>query len=164
MRFADLVGWIALALGALLALAFFAYALMRWRLVRRITAALGPGKMLLAASARLAPLAGPAAEAAADPQAAGGAAGGFSGGGVLMLVAGGLYFHSWIGNRELFVAGPSITYIGVPDAGKGRRRSRGPITLRYLNASGKEEGSTIRLLYPEQWAEAVRTHLIGRPG
>ncbi len=175
MSFADLLGWIALALGALIVAFFLGYGLVRWRLVRRIDAALGPGKMMLASAARVRPLKGvngqgPAGE---EPDRVGGS-------GLIMLVAGGLYFHTWLGDKELFVAGPSITYIGVADSGgrplsagasrRGRRGSRepaarsrrGPITLRYLNNEGKEEGSTISLLYPEQWAEAIRTHLIGR--
>ena len=76
-----------------------------------------------------------------------------------------VYYHSWIGDRELFVAGPSITYIGVPDPGaRGRGAPRGPITLRYLNAAAKEDGIAIRVPYAEQWAETIRTRLIGRKG
>ena len=34
--------------------------------------------------------------------------------------------------------------------------------VRFLNAAGKEDGITIRLLYPEQWVAAIKTHLITR--
>jgi len=155
MSLADLLGWIALALGAVIATSFVVYGLVRWRLVRRINAALGPGKMMLASAARLAPLERVNGHGGQPRELV-------TGSGLIMLVAGGLYFHTWVGDHELFVAGPSITYIGVAEAGRGRRHTRGPITLRYLNTEGKEEGTVIRLLYPEQWAEAIRTHLIGR--
>jgi hypothetical protein len=149
----DLFALIGLVLGTLAAAAFLAFAVVRWRLTRRIAAALGPGKIMLTAPARVEPL------------------GGRPGGdrlhrhGLLVLLAGGLYYHSWIGDRELFVAGPSITYIGVPDPGaRGRGAPRGPITLRYLNAAAKEDGIAIRVPYAEQWAETIRTRLIGRKG
>ena len=72
-----------------------------------------------------------------------------------MLLASGLYFHSWIGSREVFVSGPSISWIGVSDA---------RIVVRFLNAAGKEDGIAIQLLYPEQWVAAIKTHLITRAG
>jgi hypothetical protein len=34
--------------------------------------------------------------------------------------------------------------------------------VRFLNTSGKEDGISIRLLYPEQWVDAIKTHLITR--
>jgi hypothetical protein len=154
----DLLALIGLVVGTLAAGAFLAFAVVRWRLARRIAAALGPGKIMLTAPARLEPLGGPAP----GGEASGGERP--TGLGLLVLLPGGLYFHSWLGDRELFVAGPSITYIGVPDAGSRGRTSRGPIALRYLNAAAKEEGIAIRLPYAEQWAEAIRTHLIGRKG
>jgi hypothetical protein len=86
--------------------------------------------------------------------------------GLLMLLATGLYFHSWLADRELFIPGPSITYIGVSDAppggAPGARRQRHAIVLRFLNTAGKEDGLLIRLLYPEQWVTAIKTHLITR--
>jgi hypothetical protein len=155
----DLLALIGLIFGTLAAAAFLAFAVIRWRLTRRIAAALGPGKIMLTAPARVEPLGG---QPGGDSR---------SGGdllhrhGLLVLLAGGLYYHSWIGDRELFVAGPSITYIGVPDPGaRGRGAPRGPITLRYLNAGAKEDGIAIRVPYAEQWAETIRTRLIGRKG
>jgi hypothetical protein len=153
----DLLALSGLVLGTLAAAAFLAFAVVRWRLARRIAAALGPGKIMLTAPARLEHL-GPAP---ADPPAG---ADSPRGHGLLVLLPGGLYFHTWLGDRELFVAGPSITYIGVPDVGTRGRGARGPIALRYLNAAAKEDGIAIRLPYAEQWAEAIRTHLIGRKG
>ena len=82
--------------------------------------------------------------------------------GVLMLLSTGLYFHSWVGNRELFVPGASISWIGVSEP-RGRPRSeRHRVVVRFLNTSGKEDGISIRLLYPEQWVDAIKTHLITR--
>ena len=154
----DLLALIGLVIGTLAAGTFLAFAVVRWRLARRIAAALGPGKIMLTAPARLDPLGGPApGDEASGEERPGGR-------GLLVLLPGGLYFHSWLGDRELFVAGPSITYIGVPDVGTRGRGARGPIALRYLNAAAKEEGIEIRLPYAEQWAEAIRTHLIGRKG
>jgi hypothetical protein len=82
--------------------------------------------------------------------------------GLLVLLARGLYFHSWIGGRELFVAGPAITYLGLADRGPRGRRARGPITLRFLNAAAKEDGITIRVPWAGQWTDAIRARLIGR--
>jgi hypothetical protein len=152
----DLLALIGLILGTLAAGAFLAFAVVRWRLARRIAAALGPGKIMMTAPARLEPLGG---LAASDAPSGGEHLGGW---GLLVLLPGGLYFHSWLGDRELFVAGPSITYIGVPDPGTRARGARGPIALRYLNAAAKEDGIAIRLPYAEQWAEAIRSRLIGR--
>jgi hypothetical protein len=154
----DLLALVGLVFGTLAAAAFLAFAVVRWRLARRIAAALGPGKIMLTAPARLEPLGG---AAPSDSSSTGEHA---SGRGLLVLLPGGLYFHSWIGDRELFVAGPSITYIGVPDVVARGRGARGPITLRYLNAAAKDDGVAIRLPYAEQWAEAIRTRLIGRKG
>jgi hypothetical protein len=153
----DLLTAIGLILGTLAAAALLAFALVRWRLARRIAAALGPGKILLTAPARVASI---GATTAVEPPAAEQP----RGRGLLVLLAGGLYFHSWFGDRELFVAGPSITYIGVSDQGSGRRTASGPISLRYLNAAAKEDGIAIRVPYAGQWAEAIRTRLIGRKG
>ena len=157
MRFPlDLLTVIGLVLGTLTAATLLAFALVRWRLARRIAAALGPGKILLTAPARVASTGG----ASATEQPAAGERP--RGRGLLVLLAGGLYFHSWLGDRELFVAGPSITYIGVSDQGSQGRASRGPIALRFLNAAAKEDGIAIRVPYAGQWAEAIRTRLIGR--
>jgi len=82
--------------------------------------------------------------------------------GILMLFATGLYFRSWVGRRELFVAGPAISWIGVEDQQEGHRAERHRIVVRYLTASGKEDGIALQLLYPEQWVQAIKTHLISR--
>jgi hypothetical protein len=79
-----------------------------------------------------------------------------------MLFGSGLYFRSWIGKREVFVPGPAISWIGVFDQHEGHRSERHRIVVRFLNASGKEDGIAVRLLYPEQWVEAIKTHLIQR--
>jgi hypothetical protein len=154
----DVIALIGLVLGSLAAAMLLAYAAVRWRLARRISAALGPGKIVLTAAARMEPLGGRVPHDAASES------GNRHGSGLLVLLPAGLYFHSWLGDRELYVAGPSITYIGVSDPGARSRRARGPVTLRYLNAAAKEDGIAIRVPYAGQWAEAIRTRLIGRKG
>ena len=79
-----------------------------------------------------------------------------------MLLSSGLYFHSWIGRREVFIPGPSISWIGVSEARAGSAVEKHRIVVRFLNASGKQDGVAIRLLYPAQWVDAIKTHLITR--
>jgi hypothetical protein len=86
----DLLALIGLILGTLAAGAFLAFAVVRWRLARRISAALGPGKIIMTAPARLAPLGGrPARDAPPGGER-------LDGWGLLVLLPGGLYFHSWL--------------------------------------------------------------------
>ncbi|MBE3065291.1 MAG: hypothetical protein IMZ69_09785 [Spirochaetes bacterium] len=134
--------WIGLVLGGLIVAAVLAVFIRRRRLIVRVEAELGRDCVLLVAAARMGFSLKPM-----EP-------------GLLMLLATGLYFHSWFADRELFIPGPSITYIGVSDA----RRERHAIVLRFLNTAGKEDGLLIRLLYPEQWVTAIKTHLITRSG
>lgn len=140
------IEWIGLILAvgiAGLAALFFA---ARRRILRGAATDLSGEKLLLAAGAR-----------AAEYNHGNGKPGAPRSGaaaGILMLFATGLYFRSWIGRREVFVAGPAISWIG------GSERHR--IVVRYLNASGKEDGIALQLLYPEQWVEAIKTHLISR--
>jgi hypothetical protein len=147
--------WIGLAAGGLVVAALLAYILLRRRLIARVEAELGRDCVLLVTGCRIGFSSKPM-----EP-------------GLLMLLATGLYFHSWLADRELFIPGPSITYIGVSDAfagvsdastgdGPGARRQRHAIVLRFLNTAGKEDGLLIRLLYPEQWVTAIKTHLITR--
>lgn len=140
--------WIGLAAGGLVAAALLAYVLLRRRLIARVEAELGRDCALLVTGCRIGFSSKPM-----EP-------------GLLMLLATGLYFHSWLADRELFIPGPSITYIGVSDAppggAPGARRQRHAIVLRFLNTAGKEDGLLIRLLYPEQWVTAIKTHLITR--
>jgi hypothetical protein len=132
--------WIGLVSGGLIVAALVAFLILRRRLIVRVEAELGRDCVLLVAAARMG-----FAPKPMEP-------------GLLMLLATGLYFHSWLADRELFIPGPSITYIGVSDA----RRQRHAIVLRFLNTAGKEDGLLIRLLYPEQWVTAIKTHLITR--
>jgi len=134
--------WIGLLLGGLIVAAVLAFLILRRRLIVRVEAELGRDCVLLVAASRMGFSPKPM-----EP-------------GLLMLLATGLYFHSWFADRELFIPGPSITYIGVSDA----MRERHAIVLRFLNTAGKEDGLLIRLLYPEQWVTAIKTHLITRSG
>jgi hypothetical protein len=143
-----LLSWIGPILGLFIAALAVAYLVARRRILRHVAAELGREALLLATVARV----------GADDVAADGTSPLLSVG-VLMLLSNGLYFHSWFGSREVFVPGPSISWIGVSDT-RGSARHR--ISVRFLNASGKEDGITIRLLYPEEWVAAIKTHLITR--
>ncbi len=138
--------WIGLVVGGLIVAALVAFLILRRRLIARVEAELGRDCILLVASSRIGFSPKPM-----EP-------------GLLMLLATGLYFHSWFADRELFIPGPSITYIGVSDAlpGSAAGSQRHAIVLRFLNTAGKEDGLLIRLLYPEQWVAAIKTHLITR--
>ena len=134
--------WVGLGLGALIAVSLVSFLILRRRLISRVEAELGKECTLLVTGARIG-----FAPRQMEP-------------GLLMLLSTGLYFHSWFANRELFIPGPSITYIGVSDP--AGRRERRAIVLRFLNTAGKEDGLYVRLLYPEQWVDAIKTHLITR--
>lgn len=147
----NVLEWIGLGLGTAVAALAVSFAMMRRRILRHVRRELGQESLLLAAGARV------------------GGTNGLSGGGhpptasgILMLLSTGLYFHSWIGLREVFIPGPSISWIGVSEARMGRRGERHRIVVRFLNASGKQDGVAISLLYPEQWVDAIKTHLITR--
>jgi heme exporter protein D len=147
--FLRLLAWIGPILGIVLAGLAVAYLLLRRRILRHVAAELGRETLLLATAARVGASNGAAASSPASV-------------GVLMLLSNGLYFHSWVGSREVFVPGPSISWIGVSDARGAPRSERHRILVRFLNAAGKEDGITIRLLYPEEWVAAIKTHLITR--
>ena len=147
-----LFAWVGLFL--IIALAAFAatFLFARRRIMRHVEEELGKDALLLAAGARVG-------------ESGNGANGGSSlSTGILMLLSSGLYFHAWLGNREVFVPGPSISWIGVSEAHDARRTERNRIVVRFLNAAGKEDGIAIRLLYPAQWVAAIKTHLITRAG
>ena len=142
--------WIALFLGAVIAGGAATLTLTRRRILRHVREELGRDSLLLAAGARVGGFNG-GAEGHAPPAP-----------GVLMLLSSGLYFHSWMGHREVFIPGASISWIGVPEARELSRWERPHIVVRFLNAAGKEDGVAIRLLYPTQWVAAIKTHLITR--
>jgi len=136
--------WIGLSLGIGIAGLLAAFLRVRARILRRVQAELGREALLISTGARVGEYDHAADHATSSARV-----------GILMLLASGLYFHSWIGSREVFVSGPSISWIGVSDA---------RIVVRFLNAAGKEDGIAIQLLYPEQWVAAIKTHLITRAG
>jgi hypothetical protein len=143
--------WIGLFLGAAVAGLLCGMAFVRWRLVRRVKIEIGAEKILLATTSRLALL------------AEGGKPAHRMNTGILMLLKNGLYFHSWLGGKEFFVSGPAITYIGVADNASGGAMVRPAVVLKFLNSLGKEDGVYLRLLSPDQWVGAIKTHLIARP-
>ena len=138
-----LLEWIGLCLGVVIAGLAMTFAMVRRRVFRQVRGELGQDSLLLAAGARVAGSNGTSF-------------------GILMLLSSGLYFHSWSGRREVFIPGPSISWIGVSESREGSRVARHRIVVRFLNASGKEDGVAIRLLYPEHWVDAIKTHLIRR--
>jgi hypothetical protein len=152
-----LFAWIGPILGLLFGGLVAVYFLARQRILRHVAAELGSESLLLATAARVGAANGNGHAPGAH-------------GGVLMLLTNGLYFYSWVGGRQVFVPGPAISWIGVSDVGGGpresrrarRRAERHRILVRFLNAAGKEDGITIRLLYPEEWVAAIKTHLITR--
>lgn len=143
--------WIGLCLGIVIAAVAMSFAVARRRVLRHVRAELGKDALLLSAGARLGGNNG--SSPGTRPHSAMG---------ILVLLSSGLYFHSWGGRREFFIPGPSISWIGVSEAREGGRVERHRIMVRFLNASGKEDGVAIRLLYPEQWVDAIKTHLIRR--
>ena len=143
--------WIGLCLGIVIAALAMTFAIARRRVLRHVRGELGEDALLLAAGARVGGYNG--ASSGPRPSVAVG---------ILMLLSSGLYFHSWSGRREVFIPGPSISWIGVSESREGSRMERHRIVVRFLNASGKEDGVAIRLLYPEHWVDAIKTHLIRR--
>jgi hypothetical protein len=147
-----LLEWIGLVLGVVIAGMAMAFLLTRRRILRHVEGELGREVLLLATGARVG-----AYDHLSDGKTVSMA------GGVLMLLSTGLYFHSWVGSREVFVPGPSISWIGVSET-RGHLSERHRIVVRFLNAAGKEDGIIIQLLYPAQWVAAIKTHLITRAG
>ena len=146
-----LLSWIGPILGCIIAGLAVAYLFMRRRILRHVAVELGREALLLSTAARVGDY-----DVAADGRSP------LAHVGVLMLLSNGLYFHSWFGSREVFVPGPSISWIGVSDVRGAPRSARHRIVVRFLNAAGKEDGIIIRLLYPEEWVAAIKTHLITR--
>ncbi|MGD0724541.1 MAG: hypothetical protein ABSB63_03155 [Spirochaetia bacterium] len=147
-----LFGWVGLFLSIVLAAFVATFVLTRRRIMRHVEEELGSDALLMAAGARVG-------------ESGNGENGGSSlSTGILMLLSSGLYFHAWLGSREVFVPGPSISWIGVSEARNAPRAERHRIVVRFLNAAGKEDGIAIRLLYPAQWVAAIKTHLITRAG
>jgi len=142
--------WVGLLLGTAVVGLACGFLVVRRRILRRVESELGREAMLLATGARVGRGNGNGNGSGAQQHALG----------VLMLLSTGLYFHSWVGNRELFVPGASISWIGVPESRNSAKGQR--IVVRFLNTSGKEDVISIRLLYPEQWVDAIKTHLITR--
>jgi hypothetical protein len=143
--------WIVLCLGIVIASLAVAYAVLRRGILRHVQGELGQDSLLLAAGARVGGYDG--SPGPTRPSAALG---------ILMLLSTGLYFHSWTGRREVFVPGPSISWIGVAEGREGGRVEKHQVVVRFLNASGKQDGVAIQLMYPAQWVDAIKTHLIRR--
>jgi hypothetical protein len=142
--------WIGLFLGVVIAGLVLAFFLARRSIVRHVEEELGEETLLLATEARVGQY-----DSAKDGKS-------HTAAGMLMLLSSGLYFHSWVGNREVFVPGPSISWIGVSEERTRSRLERHRIVVRFLNTEGKEDGIAIRILSPEQWVDAIKTHLISR--
>lgn len=139
--------WTGLFLGAAIVGVALALVIVRRVILRRVRGSLGKNALLVATGARVGAVNGTVAGHSVTA-------------GILILLSNGLYFHSWLGNREVFVPGPSISWIGISDEGSGLEKHH--IVVRFLNAAGKEDGIAIRLFSPEQWVAAIKTHLITR--
>jgi len=140
--------WVGLFVGAAIVGLALALVVVRRIILGRVRSSLGDNALLIATAARVGGVNGVSVGAAVTA-------------GILILLSNGLYFHSWLGNREIFVPGPSISWIGVSDEGSSALE-RHHIVVRFLNAAGKEDGIAIRLFSPEQWVAAIKTHLITR--
>jgi len=145
--------WIGLGVAIAAVACGIAFAAARRRILRHARSQLGKDSLLLVAGARVGGFNGHSGRAGRRLSPASG---------VLMLLSSGLYFHSWIGLREVFIPGPSISWIGVSEPRTGRRPDRHRIVVRFLDAAGKQDGVAITLLYPVQWVDAIKTHLITR--
>jgi hypothetical protein len=85
--------------------------------------------------------------------------------GALVLVKGGVYYRARFANREVFIPGPSITYIGVSNQHKGKDLHQNVVVIQFLNTEGREDKAAFRIPYPGQWVGAIKANLIGRkPG
>jgi heme exporter protein D len=144
--------WVGLLLSIAIAAFVATFLFTRRRIMRHVEEERGRNALLMAAGARVGE-SGNGKDVRSSLSA-----------GILMLLSSGLYFHAWLGSREVFVPGPSISWIGVSDARDAPRAERHRIVVRFLNAAGKEDGISIRLLYPTQWVAAIKTHLITRAG
>jgi hypothetical protein len=80
--------------------------------------------------------------------------------GALVLLKDGIYYRARFANRELFIPGSAITYIGVTDTHKGKNLHQSAVVLQFLNRSGKEEKSVFRIPYPAQWIAAIKSNLL----
>lgn len=80
--------------------------------------------------------------------------------GVLVLLKNGIYYRARFVNRELFIPGSSITYIGVSDTHKGRNLHQSVVVLQFLNPDGREEKAAFRIPYPAQWVAAIKVNLL----
>ena len=125
MVFAAVAEWVGLILAAIVIGSLLGMIFARGRLVRRVRAELGNDKVLLVTGSRLRQVkAELRTRRPGEP-------------GILMLLKSGLYYHSWITRKELFIPGASITYIGVGDGKNGHGAQRGSVILHFLNAMGK---------------------------
>ena len=147
--------WIGLLLGTAVVALSCGFLFLRRRILHRVRAEIGTEAMLLATGARVGATNGSGKDGGTRRAPVGSL-------GVLILLTTGLYFHSWIGKHEFFVPGASISWIGVSELRGQPRSERHRIVVRFLNTSGKEDGISIRLLYPELWVDAIKTHLITR--
>jgi hypothetical protein len=147
-----MLGWVGLFLSIVIGAIAATFLFTRRRIMRHVEEELGSDALLLSAGARVGE-----SRNGEDGRS-------LLSAGILMLLSNGLYFHTWFGSREVFVPGPSISWIGVSEAHGVPRAERHLIVVRFLNAAGKEDGISIQLLYPAQWVSAIKTHLISRAG
>ena len=81
--------------------------------------------------------------------------------GALVLLKDGLYYRARFADRELYIPGPAVTYIGVTDMHKDKPLHQTVVAIRFLNEQGKEEKAAFRIPYPAQWVQAIKANLLG---
>ncbi len=80
--------------------------------------------------------------------------------GALVLLKDGIYYRARYANRELFIPGSSITYIGVSGVHKGKDLHQTVVVIQFLNQDGREERGAFRIPYPAQWVAAIKANLL----
>jgi hypothetical protein len=80
--------------------------------------------------------------------------------GALVLLRDCLYYRARFAKQELTIPGAAITHIGVTDTHKGKPLHQYVVTIRFMNAQGKEEKAAFRIPLPAQWTAAIKATLI----
>ena len=82
--------------------------------------------------------------------------------GALVLLKDGIYYRARHANRELFIPGSSITYLGVSQSHKGKDLHQTVVVIQFLNQDGREEKAAFRIPYPAQRVAAIKANLLDK--
>jgi hypothetical protein len=80
--------------------------------------------------------------------------------GALVLLKDGIYYRARFANRELYIPGSVITYIGVTNVHKGKDLHQSVVVLQFLSEEGREDKAAFRMPYPAQWVAAIKSNLL----